>query len=139
MFRKKYKLNLNLNMTPNSYSVGKNERLFVILISLFNHMLQKIEHHFHYPWTVYCFYDFYKYWQVGIFPYFTSRLSAYIFQSMVAYSTVSLSFSLSLNICNDNLKASNTLSYDVASLSSFPMSSLITVRKEIVSLLNLGP
>ena len=56
---------------------------------------------------------------------------------MVAYSTVSLSFSLNLNICSDNLKASNTLSYDVASLSDFPESSLIGVRKEVFNFLNL--
>lgn len=48
-------------------------------------------------------------------------------QSIVAHGILSLSFSLSLNICTDNLKASNTLSYDVASLSSFPKSSLIVI------------
>ena len=57
---------------------------------------------------------------------------------MVANRTVSLSFSFNLNICNDNLKASNTLSYDVASVSNFPKSSLIAVRKEVVSFSNFG-
>ena len=50
----------------------------------------------------------------------------------------SLSFSFSLNICNDNRKASKTLSYDVASLSSLPRSSLMAVLKEVVSFSNLG-
>ena len=57
---------------------------------------------------------------------------------MVANMTVSVSFSLSLNICKDNLKASNTLSYDVVSLSNFPKLSLIAVRKDVVSFSNLG-
>ena len=57
---------------------------------------------------------------------------------MIAHRILSLSFSFSLNICNDNLKASRTLSYDVASLSSFPRSSLMAVLKEVVSFSNLG-
>ena len=58
--------------------------------------------------------------------------------STVADRKFSLSFSFNLNICNDSLKASNTLSYDVASLSNLPKSSLIAVRKEVVSFSNWG-
>ena len=43
-----------------------------------------------------------------------------------------------LNICNDNLKASDMLLYDVASLSNFPKSSLMAVHKEVVSFSNFG-
>jgi hypothetical protein len=51
----------------------------------------------------------------------------------VVYSSVSGSFSVNLNIFNDNLKASNGLSYDVTSLFNLSKLSLIAVRKEVVS------
>jgi hypothetical protein len=74
-------------------------------------------------------------------PHFAGRMSILVlksFQSIVANMTVSVSFSLSLNICRDNRNASDTLSYDVASLSSLPTSSLMAVLNDVVSFSNLG-
>ena len=74
-----------------------------------------------------------------IFPSLTENLLSSLYIRLVNCAAKnSLSFSFSLNICKDSLKASKTLSYDVASLSSFPRSSLIAVLSEVVSFSNLG-